>query len=110
MTKVKGVTKPALVALYENVPCRIYNSEITGPAMQDTAARVMRQNKLSCALDVDIKAGDELLVVRGGVLGSNRESVRYFAGEPQYFYDPVGGALTGLQHQEVGLLENNIAG
>jgi hypothetical protein len=70
----------------------------------------MRQNKLSCALDVDIKAGDELLVVRGGVLGSNRESVRYLAGEPQYFYDPVGGALTGLQHQEVGLLENNIAG
>lgn len=108
--KTGGRTRQERKQVAENVACRVYRSEITGVAMQDTAARVMRQNKMACALDVDIKAGDELLITRGGMLGSNREPVRYFAGEPQLFFDPVGGALTGLQHQEVGLLENNIAG
>lgn len=90
------------------IPCRVYSSQKNGPSMQDGAARVNSTDKLSCAVDVDIRAGDELLVTRGGALGRGGEPERYFAGNPQHYYDPVGGALTGLEHLEVGLLMQEI--
>ena len=90
------------------IPCRVYSSQKNGPSMQDSAARVNSTGKLSCAVDVDIRAGDELLVTRGGALGRGGEPERYFAGNPQHYYDPVGGALTGLEHLEVGLLMQEI--
>lgn len=90
------------------IPCRVYSSQKNGPSMQDSAARVNSTDKLSCAVDVDIRAGDELLVTRGGALGRGGEPERYFAGNPQHYYDPVGGALTGLEHLEVGLLMQEI--
>lgn len=96
--------------VYTGIPCRVYNSQKNGPNMTDTAARVQSADKLSCDLSVDIRAGDELLVTRGGNLGMENEPERYFAGNPQKYYDPVGGALTGLEHQEVGLLMQNIIG
>lgn len=91
-----------------SIPCRVYSSQKNGPSMQDSAARVNSTDKLSCVVDVDIRAGDELLVTRGGALGRGGEPERYFAGNPQHYYDPVGGALTGLEHMEVGLLQQNI--
>ena len=90
------------------IPCRVYSSQKNGPSMQDDAARVNGTDKLSCAVSVDIRAGDELLVTRGGALGRGGEPERYFAGNPQHYYDPVGGALTGLEHLEVGLLMQEI--
>ena len=81
------------------IPCRVYNSQKNGPSMQDGAARVNSMDKLSCA---------ELLVTRGKALGCGGEPERYFAGNPQHYYDPVGGALTGLEHLEVGLLMQEI--
>ena len=57
---------------------------------------------------MDIQAGDELMIVRGGNLGYTNQAERYFAGGPQRYYDPVGGALTGLEHQAVGLLKDEI--
>ena len=90
------------------IPCRVYNSQKNGPSMQDGAARVNSTDKLSCAVDVDIRAGDELLVTRGKALGRGGEPERYFAGNSQHYYDPVGGALTGLEHLEVGLLMQEI--
>lgn len=92
------------------VPCRIYKPEKGGPNMTDTAARERSSEKLACDLTVDIRAGDELMVVRGGNLGHASKPERYFAGNPVSYYDPVGGALTGLQHKEVGLLMDNIIG
>ena len=91
-----------------SIPCRVYSSQKNGPSMQDDAARVNSTDKLSCAVDVDIRAGDELLVTRGGALGRGGGPERYFAGNPQHYYDPVGGALTGLEHLEVGLLMQEI--
>lgn len=91
-----------------SIPCRVYSSQKNGPSMQDGAARVNSTDKLGCAVDVDIRAGDELLVTRGGALGRGGEPERYFAGNPQHYYDPVGGALTGLEHLEVGLLMQEI--
>lgn len=90
------------------IPCRVYSSQKNGPSMQDGAARVNSTDKLSCNIDADIREGDELLVTRGGALGYQNQPERYFAGNPQRYYDPVGGALTGLNHMEVGLLLQEI--
>lgn len=106
--KKGNVTKKQRVLKSESVLCRVYSTQIHGPSMRDTAARSQSTEKLSCDLSVCIKAGDELQVVRGGGLGMNNLPERYFAGRPQQFYDPVGGALSGLQHQEVGLLMDQI--
>lgn len=102
--KVGGVTKTRREKVLSAVPCRVYSSPANGPSMQDTAARSIKQLKMACAVGVDIHAGDELQITRG----RSAESTRYFAGEPQQFFDPVGGALTGLEHQEIGLYEDNI--
>lgn len=92
------------------IPCRIYKPEKGGPNMTGTAARERSSEKMACDLSVDIQAGDELLIVRGGNLGYKNKQERYFAGNPVQYYDPVGGALTGLQHKEVGLLMDNVIG
>lgn len=90
------------------VPCRIYSRPKDGPSMKNTAAREQSSEKMACDLSADIRAGDELMIVRGGSLGYNNEPERFFAGNPVSYYDPVGGALTGLQHKEVGLMADNI--
>lgn len=76
--------------------------------MTANAAREKSSEEMACDLSVDIRAGDELIIVRGGALGHSNTPERYFAGAPVDYYDPVGGALTGLQHKEVGLLRDNI--
>lgn len=92
------------------VPCRVYRPEKGGPSMKGTAAREQSSEKMACDLNVDIRAGDELQIVRGGKFGYANPPERYFAGQPTAYYDPVGGALTGLQHKAVGLLADNIIG
>lgn len=92
------------------VSCRVYDAKRRGPGMTDSAARVHSEERLACDLDVDIRAGDELLVVRGGALGRAGRPQRYFAGVPQDYYDPVGGTMSGLQHREVPLLMDEIVG
>lgn len=72
--------------------------------MSSGAAERRSIDKLACNLDVDVKAGDELLVIRGGMLGVNKDPERYFADKPNPYYDPVAGVLSGLEHQEIVLL------
>lgn len=90
------------------VPCRLYSTQKNGPVMAYTGARVRSEEKLACDLGVDLKQGDELMVVRGGTLGYENQPERYFAGAVWGYYDPVGGAMSGLQHKEVGLLRDEI--
>ena len=115
-----GLTRQKRVQIAQGVPCRVYSSQVNNLSVRDTAAVVRASEKLACGVDVDVMAGDELMVTRGGNLPGRRytrtsvdsifkHAVRYLAGEPQDFYDPVGGALTGLEHKEVGLLRENIA-
>lgn len=92
------------------VPCRIYQPDKGGPQITGTAAREQSTEKMACDLSVDIRAGDELMILRGGNLGHGGAPERYLAGDPVAYYDPVGGALTGLQHKETGLLKDNIIG
>ncbi len=90
------------------IPCRVYSPQKNGPNMTDTAAKDLASEKMSCDLAVDIRPGDELMIVRGGNLGHGNEPIRYFAGSPVPYYDPVGGMMTGLEHQEIGLLKDNL--
>ena len=92
----------------EKIPCRIYSVKRNGPRMRQTAAMTDSVDKLACDLSVEIKAGDELHVVRGGMLGVQGDPERYFADRPHPYYDPVGGVLSGLEHQEVALLTEEI--
>lgn len=92
------------------IPCRVYSSQKNGPNMTDTASKTQSSDKMACDLWVDIQAGDELLITRGGNIGKTGTPERYFAGNPQQYFDPVGGALTGLEHQEIGLLMQNLVG
>lgn len=103
-----NITRQERQQVGKAIPCRVYSSQKNGPNMTDNAARVSSTDKLACDIATDIRAGDELLVTRGGALRRGGEPERYFAGNPQHYYDPVGGALTGLEHLEVGLLMQNI--
>ena len=74
------------------VPCRVYETKKEGPAIGENAARERAVEKLACDL------------------GHANQGVRYTAGPPARYYDPVGSVSTGLAHQEVGLLRDNIIG
>jgi hypothetical protein len=86
------------------VPCRVYRSQDKPLTMTQTAANVQKTDKLACDIDVDIKPGDELVIHRGARLGHDVQETRYFAGEPDLYYEPFGAVLPGLAHQEVVLL------
>ena len=103
-----NIAKKKREELYKDVPCRIYSVKRNGPLTGTTAATISGTDKVACDVSVDLKAGDMLLIVRGGRLGICREPERYFAGKPQPYYDPVGGALSGLEHQEAVLLMDEI--
>ena len=103
-----AITRQNLTLLYEGVPCRVYSSQTNNLAINPTAATANKNDKLACSVDTDIKAGDVLMVTRGGALNRGLSPVRYIASQPQAFFDPVGGALTGLEHLEVGLREDSM--
>lgn len=103
-----NVTRQERTKVGSAIPCRVYHTGTGGPSITDDAARTRGEDKLACDLPVDVQAGDELHVIRGGNLGRSNQPERYLAGPPQDFYDPVGGALTGLEHKEIVLLRDNL--
>lgn len=93
-----------------DVPCRIYSPDKSSPVMTERASYGRGVEKVACALTVDVQEGDELHITRGGAIGKMNTPERYFAGHPAKYYDPVGGAMTFIQHQEIGLMADNIIG
>jgi len=71
--------------------------------MKETAAQVSYNDMLACDNGVDVKAGDELVIIHGGVLGYAKEPVKYFAGEPVPYYEPFGGIVPNIAHQQIPL-------
>ena len=61
-----NVTRQERKKVAEKVPCRVYHTGTGSPSITDNAARIRGEDKLSCDLSVDIQAGDELYVIRGG--------------------------------------------
>lgn len=104
--KEGNLTKQERAVVLAGVPCRVYRSSAHPPRMGHPAATAEDGgDKLACANEVDIRAGDELLIRRGARLGRTRQTMRGFAGEPAYFYEPFGAVMPGLAHQEIGLLQ-----
>ena len=111
--RVEAVTTGALtrqerVLVAATVPCRIYSPQKNNLNLRQAASAVYGDEKLACAVDVDIEAGDELIVMRGGALGRKTKPVRYIASQPVLYFDPVGAAATGLEHMEVGIHADNV--
>lgn len=104
-TTINGLTKltPQLIA--ENVPCRIYQTDDQPLKVEQTAAHILQNDKLMCDVNTDIKAGDRLIITRGGKLGYKPMTIRAFAAEPNHYYEPFGAVIPGLAHIEVRLLQ-----
>lgn len=107
-TADSGLTSQTRQLIAEGVPCRIYNTQTNSLNITRGAAQTRADEKLACAIGTDVKAGDELLVTRGGALGRGLSPERYIASAPVAYFDPVGGALTGLEHLQVGLHREEI--
>ena len=88
-------------------PCRIHKSQKGAPILTGPAGKLMSNDIMSLELGTDIQSGDELIITRGGALGQTA-TARYFAGDIMPYYEPVGGAFSGLGHVEVGLLQNEV--
>ena len=100
-----NLTTNTRTELYTGIPCRIYESDSKPINMERTAANIKQQDRLMCAVDVDIKAGDQLIVHRGAGLGHNTESIRAFAADPNLYFEPFGAVIPGLAHLEVRLFQ-----
>ena len=100
-----GLTSYARQKIANNVPCRIYLSDSQPITMEQTASHVKQNDKLMCGVDVDIKAGDQLIIKRGGGLGYSTTTIRAFAAEPNYYFEPFGAVMPDLSHIEVRLLQ-----
>lgn len=107
-TKIGSLTRMERQQVYTGISCRVYTVQGKSPAMAQTAASISQTDKLACALDTDVRAGDELLVHRGARLGKSFQESRYFAGEPALYPEPFGAVLPGLAHQEIPLLKQEL--
>ena len=90
------------------VPCRVYSPQKNNLNLRQAASAVYGDEKLACAVDVDIEAGDALIVPRGAALGRKTKPVRDIASQPVLYFDPGGAAATGLEHMEVGIHADNV--
>ena len=80
------------------MPCRIYQSDSQPITMEQTAAHVKQNDRLMCDINTDIKAGDKLIIERGGALGYSTATIRAYAADPNYYYEPFGAVIPGLSH------------
>ena len=100
-----NMTRHDRAPVSENIPCRIYQSDNRPINMAETAANLKESDHLACDISVDVRAGDELVITRGGRLGKPGPVIRAFAGEPNLYYEPFGAIIPGLAHQEIRLLQ-----
>lgn len=104
-TKDGNLTRQERQQVLTGIPCRIYQSDNKPINMTQTAANVQESDHLACDISVDIRAGDELVITRGGRLGKSGQTVRAFASDPNLYYEPFGAIIPGLAHQEIRLLQ-----
>lgn len=100
-----SLTRHERALVSENIPCRIYQSDNRTINMTETASNVDQSDHLACDISVDVRAGDEIIVKRGGRLGRQGPTIRAFAGDPNLYYEPFGVIIPGLAHQEIRLLQ-----
>ena len=103
--KVGSLTQNKREQVLAAVPCRIYQPDKRAIQLQQTAANIHQEDLLACGLDIDIRAGDELRIHRGALVGRAFAEVRAIAADPNHYPEPVGNAAGGLAHQEIRLLQ-----
>ena len=101
----ESLTRHERRELYRNIPCRLYQVEAPEIRMSQAAASADQKDWLQCDNEVDIQAGDELIIHRGAVLGKSIPDIRAFASGPNHFFEPFGAIMPGLAHQEIRLLQ-----
>lgn len=109
-TEDGSLTRQAREQIATGVPCRLYQKDTRPITMAQDAASVNPQYMLACDLSVDVRAGDELRITRGGALGHTPKEIRAFAAEPNPYYEPFGAALPGLAHQQIKLYQKERVG
>ena len=100
-----NLTRQERKQVLTGIPCRIYQSDNKPINMSQTASSVSQNDHLACDVSVDIHAGDELIITRGGKLGRHGPTIRAFASDPNLYYEPFGAIIPGLAHQEIRLME-----
>ena len=100
-----SLTRQERQQVLTGISCRIYQSDNKPINMTQTAANVQQNDHLACDVSVDVRAGDELIITRGGRLGKAGPTIRAFAADPNLYYEPFGAIIPGLAHQEIRLLE-----
>ena len=100
-----NLTRQERQQVLTGIPCRIYQSDNKPINMSQTASSVSQNDHLACDVSVDIHAGDELIITRGGKLGRQGPTIRAFASDPNPYYEPFGAIMPGLAHQEIRLME-----
>lgn len=99
-----GITKHERVKVLEGIECKVYNNPTPDIQMGETAAMSNGNNTLCCDVDVDIKAGDEIIVHRSSRIRDLPVSNdRYFAGRPNIYVMPFGGVMCDIEHMQVAL-------
>ena len=100
-----NLTRHKRVRVSADIPCRVYQSDSKAVQMEQTASHIRQEDKLACGLEVDVRAGDELIITRGGRIDKPGPTIRAFAGDPNLYYEPFGAIIPGLAHQEIRLLQ-----
>lgn len=100
-----NLTRQERQQVLTGIPCRIYQSDNKPINMTQTAANINQNDHLACDVSVDIHAGDELIITRGGKLGRQCPTIRAFASDPNLYYEPFGAIMPGMAHQEIRLME-----
>ena len=77
-----SLTRHERALVSENIPCRIYQSDNRTINMTETASNVDQSDHLACDISVDVRAGDEIIVKRGGRLGRQGPTIRLSPGTP----------------------------
>ncbi|MDR0905765.1 MAG: hypothetical protein LBN00_06285 [Oscillospiraceae bacterium] len=98
--KEGNLTKQRRDEIQTAIPCRVYQKSASQLKMTVTAAEYNPSTMLACDNGVDIIPGDELHITRGGALGKTSTEV-YYAGQPDNYFEPFGGVLPGMAHQQV---------
>lgn len=105
-----ALTRHTRAPVLEDVPCRVFQLDAERLSVSQDAASAGKRTVgqvdwVQCANEVDIRTGDELRLRRGAALGRSAPEIRAFAGEPNYYFEPLGAVLPGLAHQEIPLMQ-----
>lgn len=104
-TTANNLTTNERQELYTGILCRIYESDSKPIDMSQQGASINQNDRLMCDNSVDIRAGDQLIIHKGGGLGKTVANIRAFAADPNYYFEPFGAVIPGLAHQEIRLLQ-----